>query len=49
MITSSSYKTKDIYLNASATLEKKKKLTEKMATIQYEVVMQEKKKLLSEI
>ena len=49
MITSSSYKTKDIYLNASATLEKKKKLTEKMATIQYEVVMQEKKRLLSEI
>ena len=46
MITSSSYKTKDIYLNASATLEKKKKLTEKMATIQYEVVMQEKKKVV---
>ena len=46
MITSSSYKTKDIYLNASATLEKKKKLIEKMATIQYEVVMQEKKKVV---
>ena len=37
-MTSSSYKTKDIYLDASATLEKKKKLTEKMATIQYDLL-----------
>ena len=37
-MTSSSYKTKDICLDASATLEKKKKLTEKMATIRYDLL-----------